>query len=290
MNIRILILSALIFLFLNCRLKTENASTMNGSTDTAGYASVNGLKMYYEIHGSGKPLVLIHGGGSTIQTTFGKVLAMFAKNHKVIAVELQAHGHTADRDTPESFEQDADDVATLLRYLKIDKADILGFSNGGNTTMRIGTRHADQVNKLVIVSAFYKREGMVKGFFEGMQHATLDNMPAHLQKAYLQIGDSAGLKRMFEQDKNRMLNFKDWNDSDLTSIKAPSLIILGDRDVSTTQHAVEMSKKIPDCRLMILPGNHGSFMGEGESRKDDSRIPDFFVATVEEFLQDRIKY
>src|SRR3982751_5769147 len=149
MNIRILILSTLIFVFLNCGLKTEkNASTMNGSTDTAGYAPVNGLKMYYEIHGSGKPLVLIHGGGSTIQTTFGKVLPMFAKHHKVIAVELQAHGHTADRDTPESFEQDADDVAALLRYLKIDKADILGFSNGGSTTMQIAMRHPEFVNKI----------------------------------------------------------------------------------------------------------------------------------------------
>src|SRR5215212_8429181 len=85
----------------------------------SGYAPVNGIKMYYELHGSGKPLVLIHGGGSTIQTTFSKVLPLFAKHHQVIAVELQAHGHTSDRDAPESFDQDADDVAALLKYLKI---------------------------------------------------------------------------------------------------------------------------------------------------------------------------
>src|SRR3954462_6119487 len=137
MNIRILILSALIFLFSNCRLKTENASTMNGSTHTAGYAPVNGLKMYYEIHGEGKPLVLIHGGGSTIETTFGRVLLMFAKKYKVIAVELQAHGHTSDRNAPETFEQDADDVATLLKQLSISKTSVLGFSNGGTTAMQI---------------------------------------------------------------------------------------------------------------------------------------------------------
>src|SRR3954454_11673467 len=97
---------------------------------TSGYASVNGLKMYYEIHGAGSPLVLIHGGGSTIQTTFGRILHELAKTHKIVAVEMQAHGHTADIDRPLSFEQDADDIAALLKYLNIPKADIFGFSNG----------------------------------------------------------------------------------------------------------------------------------------------------------------
>src|SRR5688500_16336010 len=101
-----------------------------------GFSKVNGLNMYYEIYGSGHPLVLIHGGGSTIQTTFGRVLHEFAKTHKVIAVEMQAHGRTADIDRPLSFEQDADDIASLLKYLDIDKADIFGFSNGANTTLQ----------------------------------------------------------------------------------------------------------------------------------------------------------
>src|SRR6185436_18293307 len=144
----------------------------------SGYAPVNGLKMYYEIHGDGLPLVLIHGGGSTIQTSFGKILPLLAEHYKVIAVELQAHGHTSDRDSPESFEQDADDVAALLQFLKINKAHILGFSNGGNTAMQIAIRHPELVNKLVPVSSFYKREGMMPGFWDGMQQATLENMPA----------------------------------------------------------------------------------------------------------------
>jgi pimeloyl-ACP methyl ester carboxylesterase len=101
---------------------------------SSGYASVNGLKMYYEIHGKGAPLVLIHGGGSTIQTSFGRVLHSFAKDRQVIAVELQGHGHTPDINRPETFEQDADDVAAILKYLKIENADFFGFSNGGNTT------------------------------------------------------------------------------------------------------------------------------------------------------------
>src|SRR6266498_3357699 len=139
----------------------------------SGYAPVNGLKMYYEIHGNGTPLVLIHGGGSTIQTSFGKILPLLAQHYKVIAVELQAHGHTSDRNSPESFEQDADDVATLLHNLDISKASFFGFSNGGNTAMQIAIRHPEIVNKLIIASAFYKREGMQPGFFGGLQQATI---------------------------------------------------------------------------------------------------------------------
>src|ERR1051325_6473537 len=108
--------------------------------------------MYYEIHGTGPPLVLIHGGGSTIQTTFGRVLHSFAKDRQVIAVELQAHGRTSDRNAPETFQQDADDVVALLHYLKIDSADFLGFSNGGQTTMEIAMRHPQVVRKIILAS------------------------------------------------------------------------------------------------------------------------------------------
>lgn len=121
---------------------------------TGKYASVNGIKMYYEVHGTGSPLVLLHGGGSTINTNFSRIMPELAKKHRVIAVELQAHGHTGDRDAPESFTQDADDVAELLNQLNIPKADFLGFSNGGQTCLELGLRHADKVRKLIIASAF----------------------------------------------------------------------------------------------------------------------------------------
>ena len=147
------------------------SETMSANAQS-GYAQVNGIKMYYEIHGAGSPLVLIHGGGSTIRSNFSAILPILSKKHKVIAVELQAHGHTSDRDAPETFDQDADDVAALLKHLKIDKADILGFSNGGTTTMKIGMKYPSLVNKLVIISAMYKREGMFNGFFEMMEKAT----------------------------------------------------------------------------------------------------------------------
>ena len=118
------------------------------------YASVNGLHMYYEIHGSAKcgkpPLVLLHGGGSTIDTSFGSVLPSFAKTRQVIAFEQQGHGHTADiHDRPFTFEQSADDAAALMQHLKIEKADFFGYSNGGNIALQIAIRHPKLVRRLI---------------------------------------------------------------------------------------------------------------------------------------------
>jgi pimeloyl-ACP methyl ester carboxylesterase len=252
----------------------------------SGYAPVNGLNMYYEIHGNGKPLVLIHGGGSTIQTSFGNILPQLADHFTVIAVELQAHGHTDDRDAAESFEQDAADVVGLVHYLKIEKAHFFGFSNGGNTAMKIGMNFPGNVEKLIICSAFYKRDGLMNGFFDGMQEATIDNMPAYLKESFLSIkgNDSRGLMRMFEKDRNRMLEFKDWTDEDLAGIKAPCLVLAGDKDVATAAHTVAMANAIPGSTLAIIPGNHGSFINEGLT-KSDSQIPTLTVEMIIEFLK-----
>lgn len=114
---------------------------LTNATAQGKFAKINGINMYYEVHGEGSPLVLIHGGGSTLHTTFGRIMPLLAKKYKVIGVELQAHGHTTDRNAPETFEQDADDVAELLKQLNIPQADIFGFSNGGNTAMKLAMRH-----------------------------------------------------------------------------------------------------------------------------------------------------
>jgi pimeloyl-ACP methyl ester carboxylesterase len=285
----------IVFLMTGCNYsKTKSMSVKNDkqlSTDSiTGYAPVNGIKMYYEVHGRGEPLVLIHGGGSTIQTSFGRILPLLSPHYKIIAMELQAHGHTSDRDAPESFEQDADDVAALLRYLSISNAHILGFSNGGNTAMRIAMRHPELVNKLVAISSFYKREGMIPGFFGGMQHATIDNMPELLKKYYLEINnDEKGLLAMFTKDRDRMLHFKDWNDDELRSIESPALLICGDRDVMTTEHTVKMSRLIPTAQLMIHPGTHGSCIGEVCAVEEGSRMPEMTTEMILEFLDKPIE-
>lgn len=254
----------------------------------SGYSQVNGIRMYYELHGTdGDHLVLIHGGGSTIKTSFAKILPLLAKSHQVVAVELQAHGHTEDRESPESFEQDADDVAALLHNLHIGQASFLGFSNGGNTAMQIAIRHPQVVKKLILASSFYKRKGLPPGFFEGMKQATLDVMPEVLRRAFLDINpDSAKLLTMFNKDRERMLNFNDWSDDMLRTIKSPTLIIQGDKDVILPEHAVKMARLIPSSRLMILPAEHGAYIGAAESPAAGDGIIALTATVINNFLRD----
>jgi pimeloyl-ACP methyl ester carboxylesterase len=288
-NLKISILIALFLIAPGMLVNAQQKQIKNmENLKTSGYAPVNGLNMYYEIHGKGTmPLVLIHGGGSTIETSFGNMLPLLSGYGKIIAVELQVHGRTSDRDTPESFTQDADDVAALLKYLKIDKANILGFSNGGSTTMQIAIRHPDIVNKIVVIAGAYKRDGFIPGFFESMPNATLDNMPAPLKAAYLKVAPNKnGLQTMFNKDKERMITFKDWNDDDLRSIKAPALFMVADHDVITVEHTVQMSRLITGAQLAVLPGVHGSFIGEACTAKKGSKLPGMTAALVEEFLDE----
>lgn len=252
----------------------------------SGYAPVNGLRMYYEIHGEGGiPLLLIHGGGSTIESTFLHLLPLLARNRRIVAMELQAHGRTNDREGPESFNQDADDVAALLAYLKIGKADILGFSNGGSTTLKLAIRHPKLVNRIVPISGAYRRDGFVPGFFDGFPDATLDVMPAVLQEAYLKVApDKSKLTVMFRKDKERMEHFEDWDEAELRGIEAPTMILSSDRDLVTVEHAALMSRVIPNGRLVILPGRHGSAIGSIEAGVGKG-YAEVVAGLVEEFLQ-----
>src|ERR1700712_4064070 len=160
---------------------------MSNGNFKSGYSEVGGMNMYYEIYGQGKPLVLIHGGGSTIQTTYGNIIPLLSKDRQIIAMDLQAHGRTGDRPTDLSFAQDADDVAALLNNLKISKADLLGYSNGGQTLFEIALRHPAIVNKMIIASAFYKRSAAVPQFWEGFDSATIDVMPQSLKDSFLKV-------------------------------------------------------------------------------------------------------
>lgn len=249
------------------------------------YAQVNGLRMYYEIHGSGFPLVLIHGGGSTIGSSFGRILPALAKHHKVIAVELQAHGHTADIDRPLSFSQDADDVAVLLSQLDIDKADVFGFSNGASTALEIAIRHPELVNRVIIASTMYKRNGAYPWLWELMEKPKFSDMPKVYKDAYLEINpDSNALRRMFERDSARMQHFTDIGDAEIAAIAVPVLIIIGDREIVRPEHAVEMYRRMQHARLVVLPGGHGEYMGEIATLKPDHTGDYPAVAIIEAFL------
>ncbi|WP_406695070.1 alpha/beta fold hydrolase [Singulisphaera sp. Ch08] len=221
----------------------------------SGYAPVNGLKIYYEIHGAGRPLVLLHGGGSTIETSFGKVLLPFAKNRQVIAFEQQGHGRTADVDRPFSFEQSADDTAALLRYLKIERADFYGYSNGGNVALQIAIRHPELVRKLVVAAAMFKNDGLDPKLRESLKHASPEDMPASLREAYLKVAPNPeALPTFVAKCAKRMLEFEDWREEDLRSIDAPTMVMIGDADVVRPEHAVEMLRLLPLGQLAVLPG------------------------------------
>jgi pimeloyl-ACP methyl ester carboxylesterase len=247
----------------------------------SGYAPVNGLKIYYEIHGipnpGRPPLVLLHGGGDTIGTSFGHVLPALARGRQVIAFEQQGYGHTADiADRPFSFEQSADDTAALLEYLHIGQADLFGFSNGGTIALQVAIRHPEVVRKLVVASGFFKRDGGDPSFWEGMAQAKLEHMPKELKEAYLKVAPHPeNLQMFFDKAVQRMRDFKDIPADTIRGIAAPTLVLVGDADVVRPEHAVETVRLLPHAQLAVLPGtDHMRLMTRAE----------WLVPMVREFL------
>lgn len=267
------------------KTKTHQMESIEKTQFESGHSQVNGLKMYYEIYGQGKPLILIHGGGSTIQTCFEKVIPLFARNRKIIAVELQAHGRTSDRNQDLSFEQDADDVAALLKNLHIGKADFFGFSNGGTTVLQIAIRHPEIVDKIVLGSALSKRNGVPEWFWDFMMQAKLENMPEQLKTAYREVASNPeGLQVMHDRDAKRMVHFKDIPDEKIKSIQAHALIIIGDKDIILPEHALEMHRQIANSQLAIIPGGHGEYIGEITTLDADFKESALVVPLIEKFL------
>jgi pimeloyl-ACP methyl ester carboxylesterase len=235
-----------------------------GATGRGAYADVNGLHMYYEVHGTGRPLVLIHGGGSTIGTTFGKVLPALAHSRQVIAVELQGHGHTADIDRPLTFEQDADDVAALLRQLSVPQADVYGYSNGATTAMQLAVRHPELVRRLVLASAFFRNDGLrpeVHDLFQAP--ADPNDMPPVLREAFLAVAPKPEqLPAIVDKEITRMRGYRDWTPEMIRSIKAPTLLIFGDSDIVRPDYPAEMQRELPGSQLAVLPGtDHMAVVG-----------------------------
>lgn len=252
-----------------------------------GHLPVNGLQMYYEVHGAaeGVPLVLLHGGGSTIDSTYGRVLPYLARHRRVIAVEEQAHGRTSDRDQPERFESSADDVAALLAQLGVASADVMGFSNGASVALQVAIRHRGLVRRLVFASSMTKRAGAQAAFWDGIAHATFEDMPQPLKDAFLRVTpDPQKLRQMYERDIERMRSFRDVPDADVAAVKVLVLILSGDRDVPTVDHAVELTHLLPRARLMILPGGHGDYLGEVLAAPNGSRQAETTAWLIEGFL------
>lgn len=274
-------------------LKPANAATTNAQGTTTmtnpanrpdfGYAPVNGVEMYYEIHGSGKPLVLLHGGFGAIEM-FGPVLAELAKSRQVIGVDLQGHGRTLPFDRPMSFEAFATDVAELIKWLGYEKADVMGYSMGGNTALRVAIDHAEVVDHLIAASCVYAFAGWHDYNQQGMS-SMVSNIPGTIEglkmspmyQQYVELMPDA--EANWPKSVTLMANFVgksfDWS-ADIPKIKAPTLLVMGDWDAVRTSHVASFFELLgggkQDAnwdgsgmnanRLAILPGatHYNSFV------------------------------
>ena len=243
-----------------------------GSAKPVGqYADVNGIKLYYEIHGQGRPLILLHGGLGALEM-FGPNLTALAQNHQVIAVDLQGHGRTADIDRPLSVLFMADDIAALINHLKLQRPDVMGYSLGGGVALLTAIRHPEVVGKLVVVSTPFRRNGFYPDILAQQGQVTPAAAEAMKQTPMYQMYASLAPR---PQDWARLLGKigeamkQDFDFSEqIRGITATTLIVAGDADIFPPAHAVEMFGLLgggqrdggwdgsgqPKSRLAILPG------------------------------------
>lgn len=273
------------------RIKDSKSTNKKYKSD---YVSVNGLDMYYEIHGKGQPLVLLHGAFSGIGTSFGRVLPGLAKTRQVIAFELQGHGRTADIDRPLTVEGMAEDVAAALPQLGIERADVLGYSTGGFVALHFAVRHPQMLHKLVLMSVSYKLSGIHPGLMEGMGEMKPEMMyGSSFHEEYMRIAPRPqDFNRLFEKKTQMDRQIKDFSEEQIRAIKAPTLVMIGDSDLIRPEHAVEMFRLfgggifgdtpagLPNSQLAILPGT---------SHVSIADRTDWLVSMINEFLDAPIK-
>ncbi|HKP51769.1 MAG TPA: alpha/beta hydrolase [Chloroflexia bacterium] len=248
-------------------MTTSMTDEMN-KTAAGSYANVNGLNIYYEIHGTGgNPLVLLHGGFMNIDS-LGPILPALAETRQVIAVELEGHGRTADLDRPLSYEQMAEDVANLVRQLGINQVDVFGFSMGGMVALRMAMQQPDLVRKLVAASAPYSQDGYYPSIvaqWPGVSPEGFAGTP--MEQIYAQTAPNPEHWPVFiAKVKHTMMNFKGWSPEEIQSIKAPTLLIVGDADLIRPEHVLEIFHllggaredggmgELPSSQLAVLPG------------------------------------
>jgi pimeloyl-ACP methyl ester carboxylesterase len=230
------------------------------------YAEVNGLKMYYEIHGAGFPLIVLHGAFMTIGA-MGALVPALSETRQVVAVELQGHGHTADIDRLLSYEQLADDVAALMRHLDIEWADVFGYSMGGGAALQLAMRHPALVRKLVVASASSTSDGVYPEVWAGIERITPELFEGSPWKEeYDRVAPNPdAFPTLVEKMKQLDGQPFAWAADEIRAISAPTMVIVGDSDGTTPEHAVELFRLrgggvfgdlagLPSARLAVLPG------------------------------------
>lgn len=268
--------------------------TENKHQGKKGYETVNGLKMYYEIHGKGNPLVLLHGAFSNGETDFATLVPGLAKDRQVILIDQQGHGRTEDIDRPLRLAHMADDTVELLKKLHIEKADFFGYSVGGAVALHIAKRHPEVVRKIVSAGGTsYTRDGFYP--------EALAPMPAEVlvqalngtlwQQAYAKIAPNPEnwatlIAKKIEMDAH----ITDWDPKELQAIEAPVLLVIGDSDIVKPEHTAQMFRLLgggvmgdmsglPKSQLAVLPGTtHVTLLFKTEALL--SMIPAFLDAPI----------
>jgi pimeloyl-ACP methyl ester carboxylesterase len=242
------------------------SATVSAQEPKTGYAPVNGLKMYYEIHGKGDPVVLLHGSFMTITNNWTGMIERLSKSRQVIAVEMQGHGRTADIHRDFRYENLADDIAALLDHLKIERVDVLGYSMGGGVAMQVAIRHAERVRRVVSISAVFRQDGWVKEAVEAfprMDPGMFKGSPIEIE--YRKLSPTPDefetfVRRVIQMD----IKPYDFGSGNLKATKAPMFFIHGDADGVRLDHISEMFRLKGDeifgdmrprseSRLAILP-------------------------------------
>ncbi|HXQ29498.1 MAG TPA: alpha/beta hydrolase [Gemmatimonadales bacterium] len=246
--------------------RSSTRPRIRGQESTSGYAPINGLELYYEIHGRGKPLILLHGGVVGI-TMFGANLAAWARERQVVAVELQGHGHTADTARPLTYEAMADDIAALIGHLKIEGADLLGYSLGAGVALQTAIRHPGAIGKLVVVSQACRRDGWYPEVLAGFDQmgpavgAIMKNSP--LAKRYPSVDWGV----LFGKLGLLLRRSYDWS-TEVAALEAPTMLVFADADAVRLAHIVEFwgllgggredagldGSRRPRGELAVLPG------------------------------------
>jgi pimeloyl-ACP methyl ester carboxylesterase len=256
----------------------ERDPTMN---QRSGYADVNGLHMYYELHGAGSPVVLLHGGMLTIDLNFATLIPTLARTHQVIGVELQGHGRTADIDRPIAPADLATDVVALLDQLGIDRAHVLGHSMGAAVALELAVNHPTRVRSVVPISASVRPDGLHDDLTDPARQATSTRMPtsqdfADFRDAYQRLSPHPEhFDEFLAALSISMADLQGWSDEQLAGITAPVLLVQGDRDFVTVEHAALMQQLIPGARLAVLPDT---------THMQVTRRPAYLLPMLAEFL------
>jgi pimeloyl-ACP methyl ester carboxylesterase len=298
----IISLSIAIAVAISCQPKTDGQSGSTEPKDTvvnqiitptdSGYADVNGLKMYYEVYGKGKPIVLLHGSFMSIPLNWSHIIPLLAKDRKVIVAEMQGHGRTKDVTRELSYEGMADDVSGLLKHLKVDSADILGYSMGGGVAFQIAVRHPEQVRRLVVLSGSYTHDGWWPDVEDSFATMTADMFKgSSIEKEYGRLGnDPAHFPEFFKKVMSIDLKPYDWS-KDVKNIQAPIFMAIGDADGIQYEHALELFRAkgggkmgdihgLPTSRLAIIPGTtHIGMM----------QRTDWLIPMINDFLDSDLK-